>query len=769
MDSPVSISPPGNANERTSSAAGYEQWFSPGKFALLLALFIISLFPDVLFAGKSFMFRDFGLFTYPNAYFQRESFWRGEFPLWNPYNNCGIPFLAQWNTVCLYPLTLIYLLLPLTWGLTVFFLFHLFLAGFGMYRLAEFWTHHRLAAAVAGVAFVFNGMTLNCLMWSSNLAALAWMPWVILMVERAWVSGKNRGTVLAALAAAMQILAGAPEIIVFTWVVLFALWLGRLLQNKKHLAKIIFQTAAIVGLAALLSLPQILPFLDLLSHSERTSAYGTSVWAIPIWGWANLFVPLFHCYQSPLGVYFQPTQDWTSSYYPGIGALALALGTLLFVRNRRVWLLAALAIFGFLVALGDSGRVYPLLLKTFPPLGFMRYPIKFEFLTVFAVPLLAAFGVAQLRAAKTAGSSFTWKGMGLVSLVFTVIIVGILWHVHVHPFPNEFWPVVFKNGCARIALLAAIAGCLLLANTVRQARSQLLAGLLVLALLWVDAVTHAPRQNPTADSSIYQPGLAAQVVDPLPKLGESRAFMTRQSHDLVYGLMLTNAMSDFTGRRCALISDDNLLDDVPVADGFYSLYIREQHSLFYQFLYAPTNAFPAGLADFLGVGQVSDPQQILKWQTRPTHLPFYSLGMRPEFVEPSNMPALLLSPYFNPLDVVYLPGDARKELAHLTNAPGIVGRAHFAAQKIEIEVEASAPTLLVLSQTYYPAWQATVNGAPVKIWQADYAFQAVEIPAGISTVKWVYHDRRFYAGLFAAGFTLLGCLVVLARRQTSAA
>ncbi len=135
------------------------------------------------------MFRDFGIFTYPNAFFQHESFWRGEFPLWNPLNNCGIPFLAQWNTVCLYPLSLIYILLPLTWGMTLFLLSHLFLAGFGMYFLGSHWSGNRLAGAVAGVAFAFNGMTLNCLMWSSNLAALAWMPLVILLVEKAFLMG----------------------------------------------------------------------------------------------------------------------------------------------------------------------------------------------------------------------------------------------------------------------------------------------------------------------------------------------------------------------------------------------------------------------------------------------------------------------------------------------------------------------------------------------------------------------------------------------------
>src|SRR5689334_7929217 len=103
-----------------SSAASCAEWLTPVRFALVLAGLIAAFFPEVLFGGKSFVFRDFGIFTYPTAYYQRACFWQGQVPLWNPLNNCGIPFLAQWNTVALYPLALIYLLLPLTWGLNFY-------------------------------------------------------------------------------------------------------------------------------------------------------------------------------------------------------------------------------------------------------------------------------------------------------------------------------------------------------------------------------------------------------------------------------------------------------------------------------------------------------------------------------------------------------------------------------------------------------------------------------------------------------------------------
>ena len=80
--------------------------FTPSRLAGLIALLLFALYPGVILGTHSFFFRDFGLFTYPVAYFTHESFWRGQVPLWNPLNNCGVPFLAQWNTSVCYPLSL---------------------------------------------------------------------------------------------------------------------------------------------------------------------------------------------------------------------------------------------------------------------------------------------------------------------------------------------------------------------------------------------------------------------------------------------------------------------------------------------------------------------------------------------------------------------------------------------------------------------------------------------------------------------------------------
>src|SRR3954462_5964594 len=106
---PEALSP-----DKTAIPAGdFADWLTPWRFALLLLLLILAAFPELVFGAKTFLFRDYSLFGYPLAHYHRECFWRGEIPLWNPLNNSGIPFVAQWNTMVFYPLSLVYLLLPM--------------------------------------------------------------------------------------------------------------------------------------------------------------------------------------------------------------------------------------------------------------------------------------------------------------------------------------------------------------------------------------------------------------------------------------------------------------------------------------------------------------------------------------------------------------------------------------------------------------------------------------------------------------------------------
>ena len=412
-----------NEREPAPETAAADAWLTPGRFALFLGLLIFTTFPAVLLGGRTFVIRDFGMFGYPLAYFQRQSFWQGHLPLWNPYSNCGLPFLAQWNTLTLYPLSLIYLLFPLTWSLSFFCLAHLFWGGLGMYFLAYRWTTHCLAAALAGVIFSFNGLSLNALMWPNIETTLGWLPWVVLLAQRAWRDG-GKAVVWAVFAAAMQMLAGRPEPILFTWLILVVLACGDWISYRAAGGRILFRFCLLGVLVALVCAAQLLPFLELLAHSQRDAGFGSAShnWSMPLWGWANFLVPLFRTASTAQGVFFQTGQYWTSSYYAGIGTVLLGAVAVRRVCDWRARVLAGFLFVGLVLAFGDASPLYCGLRYCFPGIGFLRYPVKCVILVLAVAPLLAAFGVAVLTREPDGAGRFECGWVVLILLVIAAIV-----------------------------------------------------------------------------------------------------------------------------------------------------------------------------------------------------------------------------------------------------------------------------------------------------------------------------------------------------------
>jgi hypothetical protein len=77
-----------------------------------------------------------------------------------------------------------------------------------------------------------------------------------------------------------------------------------------------------------------------------------------------------------------------------------------------------------------------------------------------------------------------------------------------------------------------------------------------------------------------------------------------------------------------------------------------------------------------------------------------------------------------------------------------------APERVVLTVESSRPGFLVLRDTYYPGWSATVDGRPVPLLRADVLFRAVPIEAGAHTVEMRYRSLPFERGALIAAVAL---------------
>jgi len=754
--------------------------FTPWRFGWLLALLVLATFPQVILGLETFVARDFGFFVYPLAHFQKECFWRGTLPFWNPYNNCGVPFLAQWNTMPLYPPSLIYLALPLEWALSFFSLLHLWFAGLGMYFLARRWTGNSFAAAFAGTAFAFNGFTLNLLMWPSHMATFSWMPWVVLAAEGAWRDGGKK-IPFAALAGALQMLAGGPETIFITWLIVSALWLQQFLQAGAPRALMLWRFPLVAGWVFVLSAAQLLPFLDLVAHAQRATGYTDLRWSMPGTGLANFLVPMAFGSTATEGIFFQHGQYWTSSYYLGLGTLWLALLAVLGLRDNwqtirgnepvrvlteyeqtlkswdsfcgnRVVLLVLLSLIALLCALGDHTPFYPIVRKLIPQLSFITYPIKFVMVVVFASPLLAAFALANLRHDR--------KQLLPVGALLLAAIGAIIVWTQIAPSAGDDAPAAMVNGITRAAFLI-LTGAILFAQT-REWKSPLLRFLpLVLILVaWLDVFTHAPKQNPTVPPSIFQLNLARTelAMNPQPELGGSRAMLSPSAALELTRFAVTNPKNNFLAKRIGYCANVNLLDAVPKVDGFYSLTPREFDSLL-SVIYSATNGNWSALEDFMGVSQYTSPTNILAWQPRSSFLPLITAGQKPVFLDDTNTLWTFGRNDFNPAKTVFLPPETASLVTVSNQTAANILNPKFLVATVDFEVQAAAPALAVVAQTYYHNWHAEIDGRSVPLLRANVAFQAVQVPAGTHQVHLFYRDKAFEIGAAISIFGLVTCLL----------
>jgi uncharacterized membrane protein YfhO len=93
----------------------------------------------------------------------------------------------------------------------------------------------------------------------------------------------------------------------------------------------------------------------------------------------------------------------------------------------------------------------------------------------------------------------------------------------------------------------------------------------------------------------------------------------------------------------------------------------------------------------------------------------------------------------------------------------------YRPEHITIRSESDRAGFLVLTQSYYPGWQATVDGAPAHLVAADELFQAVHVPAGQHSVEFTFKPRSVQVGeaitIAALGVCLVGLILVWTARR----
>lgn len=164
----------------------------------------------------------------------------------------------------------------------------------------------------------------------------------------------------------------------------------------------------------------------------------------------------------------------------------------------------------------------------------------------------------------------------------------------------------------------------------------------------------------------------------------------------------------------------------------------------------------------------------VKLYDRHDALPRAYLVSRTSVMDDAAAAARLADPSFDPRrEAILAPGPTASALEGATPAgqftPGPsagAGRAAVLSGSAGIELErpdfaqvavrAEAESVLVLSDSWYPGWVATLDGEPVPIERANLLFRAVRVPAGEHVVEFRYEPQSVSTGaLVSAGSLVL--------------
>ena len=87
---------------------------------------------------------------------------------------------------------------------------------------------------------------------------------------------------------------------------------------------------------------------------------------------------------------------------------------------------------------------------------------------------------------------------------------------------------------------------------------------------------------------------------------------------------------------------------------------------------------------------------------------------------------------------------------------------------VRARVDANEDSYLVLSDTFFPGWTATIDGEPVEVFPAYHQFRGIVVPAGTHDVLFEYAPASFRFGLWISTvsmgvFTAISAVILFRR------
>ncbi len=658
--------------------------------------------------------------------FEALSLHHGVLPLWDPGVWGGQPLIGQLQPGAAYPLNWLLFLLPLKDGhinllfVQLYFVATHFLAALFCYWLCRELKRSQFASILGGLGFALGGVV-GSLGWPQMLNGAIWIPLVLLFYLRWLRGGGLREAARSGTFLGIAFLSGHHQIPIFTGFMMASLWLVQMWKRREWRAPTVF-----VLFTLLVSALQVLPAYEYAKLSVRFVGLPNAI------SWSQ-HVPYSIHEQFSLqpreivGLVLGDVGDHDT--FMGIALLTLALvGLVGRFRSPLVRMMGAIVTGALIAALGANSIFHGVAYLIVPMVEKARSPAMAVVLVQFGISVLAAYGLDALRI----GSWKRWPGRALM-------IAGIL------PWPVLMLLLSVRPQAGREYERLAVFGmvALGLAVILRLWRSNRIGDALALVLL-ISAVLF---ELGTVTGGNYRPLETATFLRHLQK-NEDIADFLRTQPDFIRLEVDPNAVpynpGDWDGIDQFQAYQSGVTSNVlPFADG-----AEIGRKLFALTHYAGTKPIRPEQQEVFrgrsGINIYRNPESFpLAWT------------VHEEDLLARMTPADLRRKVF-----LAVPGPPLESCAP-TDEVRVIARS---GNRIQLDARMACKGMVILSETFFPGWRATVDGRAAPIYEADGPLRGIVVKAGTHQIEMRYRPMSVYAG---AGLTAIGLLAVLLWRRPS--
>lgn len=696
--------------------------------SLVVGIFFARLFyPEpLLIVTPDYGRSDAWHFSFPTKYVLAQSLQTMSLPLWRSDIGAGFPLYAEGQTGALFiPNLIFFRLLPPVHAYNAALTFAVFVLGVGMYVLLRVLLLSPFASLISAISVAFSGLTMTQLPHITLLQGTSLLPFI--MTISIWFvrSPTIRKGGLLTLMLSQQIYAGFPQATFLTLVISGCVVVWQSLEQKRWWMPIACWCMSIL-LGIIVGAAQLFPSYEFLRAS--TDPYGftptnATAYSMPIKHLISFINPFY--FGSPAnGTYppfyaFNGSIFWENTAYMGIFPIILLGASLVLLQKHTslsIWW--GILLSTVMLAAGKFGPAY--ILFSIWPLNLFRVPSRFLWLTMIAVAYIAAFAVTVMQQKKA------WHRS--IRFLLTILLVA-----HTAALMKTWWGYQLMEP-ARLWL-----------NPPKTA--SLFSGKRILTIgepkIHNDVMTKSGWTKPQRFNTL-RIGLSPDT-NMLWNVSQYHVYAGRfLNRPTITETLLSESIETnrktatiFAARTLSLFSVNSVISYQPIDSKELTLDRQLKEGDVDAYVYANAGALPRAYVvhEATQAATLTEAIGILR---NPAFVPGQSVLLEDY--------AVRIHPEFTP----FLTDHQTKKTYHDT-----VTWRQNSHEHIELIVETDSDGILVLADTYYPGWSATIDGSAVPILAANLSQRAIVVPKGVHTVAFMYTPKSLLYGSIISGITLI--------------